>query len=1002
MADIQDSDLLRVLRDSPVVSPEHVRTAQELQRDELTRQGSCRSLFAILCEKGLIDERVARTLRPPTGNGDRPGDVTPHTPTVILAPPDDTPSTPKRPGSHSSIAGTRAARKRPPKVDAAAADHRNILGPYVLVSEVGRGGMGRVYRAWDENVGRFVALKVIDTEDQADRERFVREAQIAGRLHHPSIATVFSAGEEDLLGYITMQFIDGWPIDAQPLPLVTALSLVRDAAAALSYAHQQGVVHRDVKPGNLMVDGKGSVFLTDFGLAKEVVANDAAQLSITGTTFGTPQYMSPEQARGEHKKIDGRSDVYSLGATLYALLARRPPFKATNLATLLLEVLDKEPAPLSKFNKEISPELRMLVERAMAKEPSRRFPSMSAFAEALDRIIREGRYSGRYGLVRSIARRWVPRVAVAAVMGAALWFAIPVLLAPSKAPVVDPAPRLYASAVAELRTLEGQPFPPEDRRERVAQQVLRPLGEVLAKKPADLRARAAKVRGLYAAGDRDAVAKELAAVKGDDYRLDLVAALVALETALAEPCPLPTLEAPSFEWDRPPEAWPAALVSAVDAVTRATVASDLTDEYEKDQPLIKGLSALISGKGGPDVDGLRRSALPVFQAAWCRAAYLDRRFKDLFEAKESKGRREGIGSRLALASGSAAELQSLLSEAGDHAPLVHAALARMDGVGAVEGHVEAGLKGAAPERQAALISTRLRSQSLTGADDEKEYRRAIGLAGERPSTWPGRLAAVELRLGLGARLLRSRGDGRPSLEEAARLADELAQKVPAWAPPRLLGAQARLRLGRLDEARAELKRLDAEARKGPRACVVAAAIELAVAGRERKAGAPYAEAAKLSLQEALAAPGDPVEARMLAGAAMVLLAQQALEEGRDEAELVRKAVASLSAAVESVPGYVEARYHRAWARFLLADVVRREKGPARAEWEGAREDADAALAGSPDFLAARNLRGIVNFSLERDAEAVADWRALIQADASWDTPELQSWIQRAEKRLNKP
>jgi hypothetical protein len=183
--------------------------------------------------------------------------------------------------------------------------------------------------------------------------------------------------------------------------------------------------------------------------------------------------------------------------------------------------------------------------------------------------------------------------------------------------------------------------------------------------------------------------------------------------------------------------------------------------------------------------------------------------------------------------------------------------------------------------------------------------------------------------------------------------------------------------------------------------VAAAAIELAIAGRERKAGGGYAEAAKAALQEALAAPGDPVEARMLAGAALVLLAQQAMEEGRDESELVRKAVASLTAAAVALPGYVEARYHRAWARFLLADVARREGETGKAEWDGALEDADAALAGAPDFLAARHLRGIVNFSLERDAEAVADWRALIQADPSWDTAELRSWIQRAEKRRNK-
>src|SRR5205814_1548558 len=239
-------------------------------------------------------------------------------------------------------------------------------------------------------------------------------------------------------------------------PMLSALAMIRDAAHALSYAHEQGVVHRDVKPGNLMVDGKGRVFLTDFGLAKEVVANAGTQISITGTTFGTPQYMSPEQARGEHKKIDGRSDVYSLGATLYMLLAKRPPFTSTNLATLLLEVLDKKPPPLSRFNREISPELQMLVERAMAKDPAKRFPTMAAFAKALDTLIREGRYEGRYGLAKSLARRWIPRLAGVAALGAALWFGIPVLLAPSKTTPPDPTSGITAAATAQLHTLEDQ------------------------------------------------------------------------------------------------------------------------------------------------------------------------------------------------------------------------------------------------------------------------------------------------------------------------------------------------------------------------------------------------------------------------------------------------------------------------------------------------------------------------------------------------------------------
>ncbi len=994
MAEIQDSDFLRILREQPLVSQDEVRTAQELQRDELDRAGSCRTLFAILRAKGLIDERIADTVR----SDGVPGEVTPHTPTVVLPPPEETP-TPGRITS-SSITGIRSARRRPPEVEAASAEPKNSLGAYILVREVGKGGMGRVYHAWDENVGRYVAVKVIDTEDVGDRERFVREAQIAGRLHHPSIATVFQAGEQGTRGYIAMQFIEGGAIDAQKLSLLPLLALVRDAAHALCYAHEQGVVHRDVKPGNLMVDGKGQVFLTDFGLAKEVVGNVTAQLSITGTTFGTPQFMSPEQARGEHKKIDGRSDVYSLGATLYALLARRPPFTSTNLATLLLEVLDKTPPPVSKFNKEISPELEMIVEKAMAKEAHRRYPTMAAFAQALDDMIRGGRYAGRYGMAKSLARRWVPRLAIAAAISAALWFGIPIAFAPPKPVVVDPAPALYKDAVAALRTLERQQLGADQRRERVDAQVLAPLKAVLERHPDDARARGLRLRAEYARGDVDRVDQVLAGLKGakdSDYRVLLIGALRKLEAALAAPCPLPAFEGPSFEWESPPEA----IATGIDEVARATVAAELAAEYEDDRAAIEALSALALGQYGKAADLLKQRALPVYRAAWCRAAYLDRRFEEVEAAAESEGRRERFGAGLARAEGSASALGKLLTAKNAEVPVVHAALARLEEAADVEVHAEQGTPGAGPERQAALLAASLRAKSARGADLEAEWRRGIALAGESPSTSQGRLAAIELRIGLGARLQRSRVDGRAPLEEALRRAEELASRGKGWAAPRLLAASARLRLGRLDEARADLSALGAEARKGARARLIAAALELAAAERERKSGGDGAEPARAAQREALAAPRESAEAATLLGAAQLLLAQLAAAAGQDETELVRSAWESLTRALDREPQRVEARFHRARANFLRAELARRGGGDGRKEGELALADADAALAGRPEFQSARSLRGVVNFSLGRDAEAVADWRRLIEADAAWDSAEVRSWIQRAEGRLKK-
>ncbi|MBV8879017.1 MAG: serine/threonine protein kinase, partial [Planctomycetaceae bacterium] len=786
----------------------------------------------------------------------------------------------------------------------------------------------------------------------------------------------------------------------QKLPLLSSLAMIRDAAHALSYAHEQGVIHRDVKPGNLMIDGKGHVFLTDFGLAKEVVGNTGTQLSITGTTFGTPQYMSPEQARGEHKKIDGRCDVYSLGATLYALLARRPPFTSTNLATLLLEVLDKTPPPLSKFNKEISPELQMIVEKAMAKDAARRFPTMAAFAAALDELIRGGRYAGRYGLARAIARRWVPRLAIAGAVAASLWFAVPVLFAPPKTVPADPTPALYADAASALRTIEGQVLSPELRRKRLEEQVLPPLKSVLEKKPGDLRARTLLLRARYGLGDGVLTDRELAAfdrAKEEDYRLLLIPALRKLEAELAGPCPLPAFEGPGFEWEQAP----APVAAGFDDILRAKVAADQTREFDEDRDAIEGLSLLSQGQYSRAAGKLGKNKLPVFQAAWCRALYLAQGFQELVDSPEAAGRPERFGAEFALAGGSAERLSRLLPSAGPQLASVHAALARLEDVDALEAHVREGLKGAGPERRAALASALLRRRALSGADDEAAWRDALKDAGDRPSTSQGKLAAIELRIGLGSRLLRSRGSGRPPLEEAAARADELAREHGRWGVPMVWGAQARLKLGHLDEARADLSNLPEVLKASTRARLTKAALELAAAERERRAGNEYLRAAKAAQAAALEAPRGSAEAQTLLGAALLLQAQAALEAGQDESALTGDAWDALTRALAAEPKLVEASFHRARANFLRAELARRSGGDGKKEGQEALGDVDVALAGWPEFPAARYLRGVVNFSLGRDAEAVADWRLLIRSDAAWDTSEVRSWIQRAEGRLHK-
>lgn len=266
------------------------------------------------------------------------------------------------------------------------------FGHFELLEEIARGGMGVVYKARQSTPTRIVALKMILAGRLAapsEVERFHAEAQAAAALDHPNIVPVFEVGEVEGQTYFTMGYVAGQSvaerIAAGPLPVREAALIIREAASAVDYAHRQGVFHRDLKPGNILVDDRERVRITDFGLAKR--KTDDAGLTKTGHLLGTPNYMPPELLTGESGDIGPECDVYSLGATLYALLTGRPPFQAASVADVLRQVADKEPAMPRELDLAIPRDLETIALKCLEKSPSRRYASAQALADDLERFL---------------------------------------------------------------------------------------------------------------------------------------------------------------------------------------------------------------------------------------------------------------------------------------------------------------------------------------------------------------------------------------------------------------------------------------------------------------------------------------------------------------------------------------------------------------------------------------------------------------------------------------
>jgi Protein kinase domain len=320
-------------------------------------------------------------------------------------------------------------------------------GPYELLEELGRGAFGVVYRARDRRDGRPVALKVLTSVAGSGAERFAREAAGLARLRHPGVVGLLDAGVARGFPYLAMELVEGGSLEdlerfgASP---TRAAQLIRDVALALAHAHAQGVLHRDVKPANILLDALGRPRLADFGLAR-LVERDSS-LTVSGAMLGTPAFSAPEQLRGDRGAVDARSDVYALGATLYSLLTGRPPHLKESYDATLRAVLEDDPLPPSACMPGVPPALDAICVRCLAKAPAERYPSAEAMAEALSDWL------GSDGAPPTPGRR-APLVAGSVCLGVLCAGLGWILLQP-------PAAGVAGDRVATPEPLPAQPEPP--------------------------------------------------------------------------------------------------------------------------------------------------------------------------------------------------------------------------------------------------------------------------------------------------------------------------------------------------------------------------------------------------------------------------------------------------------------------------------------------------------------------------------------------------------------
>jgi predicted Ser/Thr protein kinase len=385
---------------------------------------------------------------------------------TVIPPGQEQPETRSGAGADAIPAPPRPTVPPPPSVLADGTDTPLRLpcsfGDYELLEEIARGGMGVVYKARQKGLDRLVALKMILTGPQAtpsQLERFAREARAAAALDHPNIVPVYDNGWHGGHPFFTMALVDGVSLqrrmqtDGPPEPR-EAVHLLRAVAGALAYAHGQGVVHRDLKPHNVLIDRQGRPRVADFGLARRT--QEVQGLTHAGDVLGTPNYMAPEQALGQVALLGPGVDVYGLGGLLYFLLTGQPPFTGETAVSVLCDVLDKPPRPPREIRSDVPPELEAICLKCLEKHPARRYPSAAALDEALAAWeAQPGRAEGPVPPAPPPAHRWRRGVLLGAagalVVGGALLVLWPWVAGRQKPPVPPTPPVVLPELPRDLR-----------------------------------------------------------------------------------------------------------------------------------------------------------------------------------------------------------------------------------------------------------------------------------------------------------------------------------------------------------------------------------------------------------------------------------------------------------------------------------------------------------------------------------------------------------------------